>query len=271
MEPADFIAATYLLGITGLMTLVPLCLLPWRTEKADGITWFLHLVALGCCTLAMALQLNQGWSPRLVLALWLSVVVILLLYPVVAARWRGATALGTLLYPYLFLLVLGALLLQGDYVESGEAAGATAWLVVHIAFSLGAYGLVSLAAIAGLAVVVQELALKRRAPGPLSTRLPPLADGERLQVSLLAWSEVLLAAAIASGMAHEVVTSGALLQFDHKTLLALAAFVVIGLLLLLAHQRGLRGRQAGRIVLLSYLLLTLAYPGVKFVSDVLAG
>ncbi len=271
MQPADFIAATYLLGITAMMTLVPLCLLPWRTEKTDWLTWFLHLVALGCCTLAMLLQLNQGWSPRLVLALWLSVVVILLLLLAVAARWRNAMALAPLLYPYLLLLVLGALLLQGDYVEPGESSGTTAWLVVHILFSLAAYGLVSLAAIAGLAVVVQELALKRRRPGPLSARLPPLADGERLQVSLLAWSEVLLAAAIASGMAHEVVTSGDLLRFDHKTLLALAAFVVIGLLLVLSKQRGLRGRQAARIVLLAYLLLTLAYPGVKFVSDVLAG
>jgi len=30
-----------------------------------------------------------------------------------------------------------------------------------------------------------------------------------------------------------------------------------------------RGRQAARGILLAYLLLTLAYPGVKFVTDVL--
>jgi ABC-type uncharacterized transport system permease subunit len=32
---------------------------------------------------------------------------------------------------------------------------------------------------------------------------------------------------------------------------------------------GLRGRRATRFVLTAYLLLTLAYPGVKFVRDVL--
>jgi ABC-type uncharacterized transport system permease subunit len=31
---------------------------------------------------------------------------------------------------------------------------------------------------------------------------------------------------------------------------------------------GIRGRRAARIVLLAYLLITLAYPGVKFVTDV---
>jgi ABC-type uncharacterized transport system permease subunit len=40
--------------------------------------------------------------------------------------------------------------------------------------------------------------------------------------------------------------------------------------LLVAHYRsGMRGRRAARVVLLAYLLLTLGYPGVKFVTDVL--
>ena len=34
-------------------------------------------------------------------------------------------------------------------------------------------------------------------------------------------------------------------------------------------RRGVRGRRAARVVLLAYLLMTLGYPGVKFVTDVL--
>jgi ABC-type uncharacterized transport system permease subunit len=41
------------------------------------------------------------------------------------------------------------------------------------------------------------------------------------------------------------------------------------MLLILHHYSGLRGRRAARLVLLAYLLLTLAYPGVKFVTDIL--
>jgi ABC-type uncharacterized transport system permease subunit len=62
-----------------------------------------------------------------------------------------------------------------------------------------------------------------------------------------------------------------LLPFNHKVVLTLAAFVVIGVLLVAQRWAGVRGRRAARLVLLGYLLLTLGYPGVKFVSEVLIG
>jgi 2C-methyl-D-erythritol 2,4-cyclodiphosphate synthase len=67
------------------------------------------------------------------------------------------------------------------------------------------------------------------------------------------------------------IASGELLAFDHKTVLSLLAFAIIGALLVLQFRSGLRGRRAARLVLAAYLLLTLAYPGVKLVTDVLIG
>jgi ABC-type uncharacterized transport system permease subunit len=80
-----------------------------------------------------------------------------------------------------------------------------------------------------------------------------------------------LALGLLSGMAAAHFLGGSLLPFDHKTLLSVAAFVVIGFLLLARYRNGIRGRRAARLALLAYLLLTLAYPGVKFVTDVLIG
>jgi ABC-type uncharacterized transport system permease subunit len=80
--------------------------------------------------------------------------------------------------------------------------------------------------------------------------------------------EIVLALGLATGMALQWKESGALLKFDHKTVLTVAAFAVIGGLLWAHFKSGLRGRKAARIVLLAYLLLTLGYPGVKFVTDV---
>ena len=57
--------------------------------------------------------------------------------------------------------------------------------------------------------------------------------------------------------------------FDHKTILTVTAFLVIGGLLIAQRVSGVRGRLAARFVLLAYLLLTLGYPGVKFVTDIL--
>lgn len=46
---------------------------------------------------------------------------------------------------------------------------------------------------------------------------------------------------------------------------------MIGVLLAAYRFVGIRGRAAARIVLVAWLLLTLAYPGVKFVTEVLIG
>ncbi len=273
MTPDADSTAALLLGVTAAMALTPIALLSWRGGMQTWLYWTLHLVALAGVAAALAQHLAVGWTEHLVQALWLSLLVVLLLYPLIALRSRGSPALAPLLYPYLLLLAIVATALepvQPQTTETGSLA-LSAWLAAHIVFALLAYGLVTLAALAGLAVVLQEMALKRRRPSRLSARLPALADGEHLQFSLLAWAELGLALAIASGMAHQILTESVLLRWDHKTLLVLSGFLVIGLLLILSRRTGLRGRRAARIVLTAYLLLSLAYPGVKFVSDLLAG
>jgi ABC-type uncharacterized transport system permease subunit len=145
------------------------------------------------------------------------------------------------------------------------------WLDTHIALAVVTYGLLTVAAVAGLAVFLQERALKAKRPTALTRLLPPVAESETLELRLLAAAEAVLALGLASGMAAEHFIGGRLLPFDHKTLLSLAAFAVIGALLLARYAYGIRGRRVARLALLAYLLLTLAYPGVKFVTDVLMG
>ncbi|HEY9538650.1 MAG TPA: cytochrome c biogenesis protein CcsA, partial [Kiloniellaceae bacterium] len=182
---------------------------------------------------------------------------------------REAARLAPLLLPY--LLVLGALATGFGPLVGSEplAASADAWLVAHIVTAVATYGLCTVAAVAGAAVFLQERALKRRRPNTFTRLLPSVADAERLEVHLLAASEVVLGIGIATGVSELYVTYGTFFMLSHKTLLAVLAFVVIAVLLLLHYRSGLRGRRAARIVLVAYLLLTLAYPGVKFVTDVL--
>jgi ABC-type uncharacterized transport system permease subunit len=99
--------------------------------------------------------------------------------------------------------------------------------------------------------------------------LPSVADCESMVVRLLILSEIVLALGVASGMATQYGTTGAVIEFDHKTTLTLITFVLIGGLLVAHFRSGMRGRKAARLVLLAYLLLTLGYPGIKFITDVL--
>lgn len=261
------------LSLSALAALVPATLLPFlrQAARADAVFWLLLGAALAGASALSAVSLAAEWQTGLPTALWLAVAVSLAIFGLVVMRAREAARLTPLLLPY--LLVLGTLAtafgpLVGHEPLPGVADG---WLVTHIATSVATYGLCTIAAVASAAVFLQERALKRRRPNAFTRMLPSVADAERLELRLLAASEVVLAAGIATGISELYVTSGEFFTVSHKTLLSVLAFAVIGVLLLLHYRSGLRGRRAARIVLVAYLLLTLAYPGVKFVTDVLLG
>ncbi|MCC9622895.1 cytochrome c biogenesis protein CcsA [Thalassospira sp. MA62] len=145
------------------------------------------------------------------------------------------------------------------------------WLWAHIGSSLVTYALVTLSAIAAMAYVVQEYALKNRKPTRWSRRLPPLRDSEYMLVGFLKWSAWILVIGIVSGYALRYVEGQSLWGIDHKMLLTLLGFIVICALILIHEKSALRGRMAVRFVLGAWLLLTLAFPGVRFVTSLIAG
>ncbi|MGE5767348.1 MAG: inner membrane protein YpjD [Bacteroidota bacterium] len=259
------------LSLSALAALLPATLLPFlrRAARADALFWLLLGAALAGAAALSASYLAAQWQTGLSVALWLAVTVSLAIFGAVVLWNREAARLAPLLLPY--LVVLAALATGFGFLVGREplAGGLDGWLVAHIVVSVATYGLCTIAAVASAAVFVQERALKRRRPTAFTRLLPSVADAERLEVRLLAASEVILGFGIATGIAELYVTSGAFFTLSHKTLLAVLAFVVIAVLLVLHHRSGLRGRRAARIVLVAYLLLTLAYPGVKFVTDVL--
>lgn len=194
----------------------------------------------------------------------------MLFYAVLAGLVRHVWRLGPILISYLLILGVMATIWVAAPERPLQGVAPAAWLNVHIAISVATYALVTLAAIAALGVTLQEQALRTKRPGALNDSLPSVADGERIQARLLGAGEAILGLGLLSGMATQYLTTGALLAFDHKTLLAIATFIVIGTLLLVHLRTGVGGRAAARLVLVAYLLLTLAYPGVKFVTDILA-
>jgi ABC-type uncharacterized transport system permease subunit len=216
----------------------------------------------------VAAQVSAGWQTGFAMSLWVTVTTTMALFLALALATRSAWQLAPLLLPYLVLLGVVALIWQHAPERPMDEAVPPGWLDAHIIFAVVTYGLLTIAAVAGLAVFLQERALKAKRPTPLTRLLPAMAESEALEVKLLVASEAVLALGLASGMAAEHFLGG-LLPITHKTLFSLAAFLVIGGLLLARYQRGVRGRRAARFALLAYLLLTLAYPGVKFVTDVL--
>jgi ABC-type uncharacterized transport system permease subunit len=214
-------------------------------------------------------QYAQGWRTGLAPTLWTAVVASLAVFAVAAAAWRAAWRLAPLLLPYLILLALAAIVWHSAPERPLAGSAPATWIRLHIVFSVLTYAVLTICAIAGLAAFLQERALKGKRRGTLVQLLPSLSDAEGLELRLLGVSAVILGLGVVTGMATQFFETGMLLVFDHKTLLSLATFAVILGLLAARRRQGLRGRRAARLVLVAYLLLTLAYPGVKFVTDVL--
>ncbi|MFN4281913.1 MAG: cytochrome c biogenesis protein CcsA [Alphaproteobacteria bacterium] len=264
-------------GLSALVALLPATLYalsPRATAedaaRASGRFWLLGAVALAGCVAWTAAQFAAGWRTGFAPSLWLTIVATLTLYAAIAAGSRDARRLAGPLFAYLSLMAVPAILWSGA-PERPLIGPVGAWMTIHILAAVLAYACATLAAVAGVGVLLRERALKRKSPpgATLASRMPAVADGERLQTRLLLATALLLAVALASGMAAQYGETGALLPLTHKIVLALVAFAAVAVLLALHSRFGVGGRRLARVVLGAYLALAFAYPGVKFVTDVL--
>ena len=257
-------------SLSALVALVPSAILGWRPERSrDGVYWALLAVAVAGPLAWAVAQTSESWHTGLSTALWVTIAATMVVLAVLAGATRKAWQLTILLAPYMVIVGALATILWQHAPEKPLGDFPAGWISVHIAFSVTTYALVTIGAIAALGAFLQERALKAKKPTAMTRLLPSVADCEFLLVRLLVAGETVLALGLATGMAVQHGETGKLLAFDHKTILTITAFAVIGGLLIAHFRSGMRGRKAARLVLLAYLLLTLGYPGVKFVTDVL--
>jgi len=260
------------IAIAALLALLPLGAAAWRGLDGRAIVfWPALLVALAGTAVLLGIEGRRGVPTGFADALWLSVGACLVAYAVLAVLSREGRRLAIVLVPFLVASgLLGTFWLTGA-TRVLRPDVASIWVAIHVGASLATYALVTLAAVAGIAILVQERAIKRKAKGALSARLPNVAACESLELYLLIAAALVLGAGIATGMAWSYLQGGSLMPVDHKTVLALLAFALVLAVLGLHRLTGLRGRSAARWVLGASLALILAYPGVKFVTEVLLG
>lgn len=264
-----------LFSLTALLALVPAALFPYGALAGIGgggrsaAFWGALALAFVGPSMWAAAQVGAAWHTGLSTALWVTIATVMALFLGLAALTRSAWRLSPLLLPYLLAVGVIAAATQGMREPLLRGSAPETWILLHIAVSVVTYALLTLAAVASLAAFLQERALKAKRPNALTRLLPPMAESERLQVRLLTASEVVLGLGLLTGMAVLHYEKGVPFRLDHKALFSIATFVVIGGLLFVHARTGIRGRTAARLVLIAYLLLTLAYPGVKFVMNVL--
>ena len=179
-----------------------------------------------------------------------------------APRFRGVAAI---------VFVIAALLAAGTGSQPGPREIAEpGWpFAVHVVLAMAAAGLFAVAAVFVALLALQDQQLRsRRPPGWLAT-LPPVESLERALFSVLSIGMVALSVAILAGLLF--VTDLFAQHLVHKTVLALAAWVIFAVLLFGRWRFGWRGRKAARYTIAGFVLLAVAYFGSRFVLEVVLG
>jgi len=141
---------------------------------------------------------------------------------------------------------------------------------LHLIFGMLAYSLFTVATLHALLIsqVEHRLHGKPGLDGPFA-RLPPLLSLERLGFILIAAAFAVLSMTLVLGVAYSEAFLGRALRLEHKTVFVLLSWVIFGLLLLGRWFYGWRGRTALRWTITGFVVLMLAYPGSRFVLEVL--
>jgi ABC-type uncharacterized transport system permease subunit len=140
-------------------------------------------------------------------------------------------------------------------------------LTVHVASSILAYAVLSLAAVQAALVAAQDHQLRHRHTAGIVRVLPPLQLMESMLFELLWAGVLLLTVAIASGFLF--VEDLFAQHLVHKTVLTIVAWLTFSTLLWGHYQLGWRSQTAVRFTLAGFLSLMLAFFGSKLVLELI--
>ncbi|MFM7330095.1 MAG: inner membrane protein YpjD [Brachymonas sp.] len=248
--------------VLAVLSLVAYILPAFKTSwSAQAVRTCLLMAWMGHGALLVLSLLSGrfGFGPALSVMAWLVLTVYAVegrLYPQMQSRR--------------VLAVLGALALLVGLVFPGAQMGqfASAWLPLHAALGIAAYGMLAVATVH--AWLMQSAEAKMRL-GQQSDAGLPLMTLERLMLAFVVVSWALLTGTLLAGwlFAEDLYGIEKFWKWDHKTIFSLLAWVVLACLLWGRWQRGWRGRHAARFVYGGAILLLLAYVGSRFVLEVL--
>lgn len=246
--------------------------LVYRLARGEAVTGGARAGLLGIGLLAVILHAvilyrgSQG-SPGINLSLTaagaLVAWVVVCLYLVVSLR-RPIDHLGVIILPLAALTVL-AEWLHPNQVSTVLTSRAQA---IHIVVALVAYSLLCLAAIQSVVLLIQDKKLRRKHPGGILRALPSMQAMEEIMFQMIGLGFILLTITLISGVFFSERVFGTPFKLTHHMVLAALGWVVYAWLLIGRWRFGWRGRTAVQWTLGGFVLLVLAYFGVKFVLEI---
>ncbi len=178
---------------------------------------------------------------------------------------HGVRGLGLFLLPFSALILLLIPLLPDEpYVRIHTTSLLES---SHLLVSLLAYAILTLATLHALMHLFLDRALKRKHLSRIMQALPSLLEIETHMYAQIRWSAWLLGIGILTGLSWQWVEFSHFALVSHKVILVLFSWAVLLLLLFMRRLANWPSRRASFMVLAAYVLLLLAYFGVKLIQS----
>lgn len=177
---------------------------------------------------------------------------------------RQTELLATIVLPLSAISIALEMMFPGSHMLPPDSSTG---LKIHVLVSIVAYSLLGLAALMSIILAIQNRLLHNHHPGGLLKHLPPLQTMEKLLFDSITAGFIGLSIALATGFLF--LENLFAQHLVHKTVLAMIAWLVFGILLIGRLLMGWRGRTAIRWTLSGFAALMLAYFGSKFVLEFL--
>ncbi len=141
---------------------------------------------------------------------------------------------------------------------------------LHLVVGMLAYSLFLVATLHAVLISIVERRLHAHT-APAGPAMPALLSLEALVFRLTGAAFAVLTLTFVVGIAYSESFFGRAMRFDHKTVFVSLSWLTFGSLLAGRWLYGWRGKTALRWTLTGFVMLMLAYPGSRFVLEVLLG
>jgi len=209
---------------------------------------------------------DWGLDFRLAAAISFCVLIVQYIY-VLGLMRHGIHGLGLFLLPATAIPLLIIPLLSDDpilrlHVSSMMEAS-------HLLLSLLAYAILTLATLHAVMHLLLDRALKRKQIGRIVQAMPSLLEVETHMYAQVGTAALILGLGILSGLIWQWEELGHFTLLSHKVVLAFFSWLVLLALLGVRRKAGWQSRRAGWMVIAAYVLLLMAYFGVRMVQALL--
>ena len=256
-----------------LLTMIAFCVFLWRSKRYQTL-WIGLTILCGFFYGGLTMGVF-GWQPSLNTSLITNIIAQTMLLAFML--WIGRPVSGLFPLFIIYSIMIGGIgLLYGFYIPfigaSNSIGTVGAGVYLHIIGAVYGYALIGLAALTAFSGLLKRYQLKHSQGTIFSSffsQLPAIHEATQLQQSFLEWACLVLLVTILSGMTLNWVHYDQILMFNHKITLVLFGFMLSLGLYGLDRWFGVGGKRLSLTLLVIFFILTLAYPGVKLIQEVI--